>query len=121
MNTEALLNTNEPDGAAGDFIKTLEQSGFFRQIGDLEGNLSRIASDLSSIGERATERVEEVETLAAHVVAIEAVISVLLRTHPVDIADVQTEVTRRTEALSDSPGGSPTVQAVAADLVAAGA
>lgn len=113
------LNTDiKSDGGSADaFVKTLEQSNFFRQMGDLKDNLARVAGDLASIGERATERSEEVEGLAAHVMAIEAVLAVVLRDHPVDGEAVRAEVARRSEVLSGCPEGSPTVQAVARDII----
>lgn len=112
------LNSESISGSGADaFVKTLEQSSFFRQMGELKENLARVSSDLATIGDRATERSEEVETLAAHVMAIEAVLSVMLKDHPVDADAVRAEVVRRSEVLSGCPEGSPTVQAVARDIV----
>ena len=58
-----------------------------------------------------------VETIAAHVMAIEAVLAVMLKSMPLDPEAVKAEVISRSGALSGSPEGSPTVQAVARDII----
>ena len=105
--------TNESSAA---FIKTLEQSGFFDQIRNLESNLQNIAGDLGSIGEAATQRIEETESLAAHIIAIEAVLKVMLRTHEVDVEKVHEEVTKMTADSSGNTEGSQTVHQLIGEI-----
>ena len=105
--------TNESSAA---FIQTLEQSGFFDQIRNLESNLQNIAGDLGAIGEAATKRIEETESLAAHIIAIEAVLKVMLRTHNVDIEKVHDEVTKMTVGSSGNREGSPTVHQLIGEI-----
>lgn len=100
-----------------DFLKQLEGSGFFNQVEGLQTSLAKLSTDITAIGDQATQRLDEMESMAAHVMAIEAVLAVILKTHPVDADAVKAEVVRRTSAFSDDPNGSPTVQAVAADIV----
>ena len=101
----------------GDFVEQLQQTGFFEQVTSLQSTLSKLSDDIADIGGQANQRLDEMESIAAHVMAIEAVLSVMLKTHPVDMADVQAEVAHRTSAISGDDGGSPTVQAVAQDIV----
>ncbi|MCP5369039.1 MAG: hypothetical protein H6907_12745 [Hyphomicrobiales bacterium] len=82
----------------------------------LESNLKTIADDLRALGEQAGGRVREIENLATHVLAIEAVLAALLKRHPVDPGDVDAEVRRATAELSGDPDGSPQVRAVARGL-----
>lgn len=101
----------------GNFLKELEGSGFLDQVGTLQSVLSKLSEDISTIGDHATQRLDEVESIAAHVVAIEAVLAVMLKSHSIDPEELRSEVTARTRAFSDDPNGSPTVQAVAADII----
>jgi len=102
----------------GDFIEQLQRTGFFEQVGNLQTTLSKLSEDIAAIGDQANQRLDEMESIAAHVMAIEAVLAVLLKTHALDPDEVRAEVAKRTGDLSDYPDGSPTVQAVAADLAA---
>lgn len=99
-------------------IRELESSGFFQQIGDLEKNLKAIAGDLQSLGKTATQRLEETESLAAHVLAVEAILAVILKTLPVDADAVRREVSRNTKALTGGDKGSTTVQLVVDSILA---
>lgn len=101
------------------FLDHLERQGFFQQIKDLEGNLKLIANELSSFAKAASTRLEETESLAAHLLALQAIVTVLLRRVPLDDAEIANEVKARTAQLTGNPDGSPTVQSVAADLLAA--
>ncbi|MGY9003719.1 MAG: hypothetical protein ACKVIF_11095 [Rhodospirillales bacterium] len=98
------------------FIQTLETSGFFDQIRNLESNLQNIAGDLGAIGDAASKRIKETESLAAHIIAIEAVLKVVLRTHEVDVEHVHAEVTKMTAESSDNPEGSPTVHQLVGEI-----
>jgi regulator of replication initiation timing len=95
--------------ASSVLIQTLEQSGFFSQISNLESNLQNIAGDLSAIGDATSKRIEETESLAAHIIAIEAVLKVVLRAHEVDVEQVHAEVTKMTSEASGNSEGSSTV------------
>ena len=100
-----------------DLVKALEATGFFEQLGTVQSSLSQLAQDIAAIGDQATQRLDEMESIAAHVMAIEAVLAVMMKSHPVDGDAVRAEVTARTADLSGNPDGSPTVQAVAQDLL----
>jgi len=101
----------------GNFLKELEGSEFLDQVGTLQSALSKLSEDISAIGDHATQRLDEVESIAAHVMAIEAVLAVMLKSHSIDPEELRAEVTARTRVCSDDPNGSPTVQAVAADII----
>ncbi len=117
INFESGTNTGSENAIADNFIKTLEQSDFFNQMSDLKESLAGFAGELSTVGASVNQRAEEVETIAAHVMAIEAVLAVMLKSMPLDPEAVKAEVISRSGALSGSPEGSPTVQAVARDII----
>ncbi len=117
INFESDTNAGSENTIADNFIKTLEQSDFFNQMNDLKESLAGFAGELSTVGEGANSRAAEVETIAAHVMAIEAVLAVMLKSVPLDPDVVKAEVTSRSRALSGNPEGSPTVQAVARDII----
>ena len=102
--------------ASSVFIQTLEQSGFFTQISNLESNLQNIAGDLVAIGDAASKRIDETESLAAHIIAIKAVLKVVLRTHQVDVEQVHAEVTQMTSESSGNPEGSSTVHQLVGEI-----
>jgi len=99
------------------FLDLLESAGFFKQINDLEDSLTSIAGELQNFGESAVRRVNEVENLAAHVLAVEAVLATMLNTYPVDKDALLAEIKERTAVMTGHEDGSPTVQALALDLL----
>ena len=107
----------KPGDAHQVFLDFLEESGFFQQINTLEESLQTIAVELKTFGENANERRTESESLAAHVLACESIIAVMLKSYPVSAADLKAEIKDRTVAMSSNEDGSPTVHALAMDLL----
>jgi len=101
----------------GNFVQDLQNSGFFDQVKSLQGSLSHLSEDIASIGDQATQRLAEMDSITAHVMAIEAVLAVMLKQHPVDADEVKAVVKARTADMSGQPNGSPAVQAVAQDIL----
>lgn len=99
------------------FLKHLEDTGFFKQIKELEGNLTSISHELKNFGKAASQRMEETENLAAHILAVEAVLAVVLRKMDIDPEEVRAEVKDRTSAMSGNPDGSAAVHHIANDLI----
>ncbi len=99
------------------FLDLLEDSGFFRQINTLEESLKSIAGELKVFGENAEERGTESENLAVHVLACESILAVMLKTYPISAADLRAEIKDRTATLTGNEEGSPTVQAVAMEIM----
>ncbi len=115
-----MADRDADDSAAAHqhFLELLEQSGFFQQIQSLETNLKSVAGELQSFGGNVAQRMEETENLAAHVLAIESILAVMLKAYPILADDLRSEVKDRTAALSGNADGSPTVQALAAEILA---
>lgn len=105
------------DESASDVIRQLQTAGFFEQIRDLDSNIKRIVGDLQTLGTLATQRVRETENLAAHLLAVEAILAVILKTHPVDPEAVKTAIRDMTADLSGDPDGSQAVRTVVDSLL----
>jgi len=116
---KAVSDQEKP--AAGDthqvFLEMLENSGFFQQINALEESLKIIAGELKSFGENVNERAAESENLAAHVLACESILAVMLKATPIGEEELKAEIKDRTAALTGGDDGSPTVHALALDLL----
>ena len=98
-------------------IEQLSSTGFFDQIHDLDTNIKRIVGDLEVLGGLATQRVQETENLAAHLLAVEAILAVILKTHPVDPEAVQAAIREITDQASDDSKESKAVQSVVDSLL----
>ncbi len=112
------IESNDMSEATQAFLRQLEASGFFQQISELENNLREISGNLKDLGEKATRRLDETESLAAHVLAVEAVLTVMLRDNPIAAEAVKAVIKENTSDLSDGGEGSPAVQTIAADILA---
>ena len=110
--------TEAPPDVSRAFVEQLEEAGFFRQIQELEGTLGRVAGDLKVLGESTIRGLHETESLVAHVLALESMLTVLLKATPVDPEAVKAEIRDRTAAASGSESGSPAVLAAADAILA---
>lgn len=108
---------NDPADSHQVFLDLLESSGFFKQIHGLEESLKIIAEELKSFGETAAQRMDETENLSAHVLAMESILAVMLKTYPIGAEDLKAEIMDRTAVLSGKPEGSPTVHALAGNIL----
>lgn len=100
-----------------DFLGHLEKTGFFQQINEVEKNLKSIADDLKILGNATIQRMQETESLVAHVLAIESILTVMMRSSPVDAVAVADVVKKKTSEASGDADGSPKVRAVVEDLL----
>ena len=99
------------------FLEHLEETGFFQQINELENNLKSIADELKILGDATIQRMQETESLVAHVLAIESILTVMMRSNPVDGTAVEDVVKEKTSEASGDADGSPKVRAVVEELL----
>jgi hypothetical protein len=102
---------------SADFLKHLEEAGFFKQIAVLEANLKTIADDLKTLGQATIERTSETETLVAHVLAIEAILKAMIQAAPIDFEAVRDVIGQTTAAATGGTDGNPKVAAIAETIV----
>ena len=115
-------NTDEKPEAEAErgqqaFLDLLEDSGFFQQINSLEENLKVIGDEMKAFGDKTAIRMEETENMAADVLAIESILAVMLKAYPISADELDGEIKDRTAAFSGKPDGSPTVRALAQDIL----
>ncbi len=93
----------------------------FGQIREIEGSLKGIAEQLANFARSATDRAQETESFAAHILALQAIVAVLVRHANVPaesvVAEIRDEIKARTSSLSGSADGSPEVHAIAQALL----
>lgn len=99
------------------FLDLLQEAGFFQQINTLEESLKIIAGQLKVFSENVEARTAETESLAAHMLACESILAVLLKSHPIAADDLRAEIKDRTAAMSGHEDGSPTVHALAMEIL----
>lgn len=110
-------NGGGADSAAVTFLNDLQQSGFFEQVKGLQDSVGRVATDLKDLGERATERLEETESLATHILAIEAILTVMLKTVAIDKDQVSALIREETSKITGGDGTNSLVESVAENLI----
>ena len=108
---------DELAGASRAFLQHLEKAWFFSQIKDLEGNLQSIAGTLKALSDTTVERVQETENLVAHVLAIEAILTIMLKTNPIDSVALSALIKETTNPSSDNGKGNSKVLAIAEGIV----
>lgn len=75
--------------------------GLLQQLGTLQSSLDQVAKGMGALGQNAVRQGTDVENVAAHLLAVEAVLTVILRQIPVDIEDVRQEARRRSNRAAD--------------------
>lgn len=109
---------NADTDAVADMIDALGIDGFVRHMGELQNSLEKVADGIDVLGASAQQQGRDTENLAAHVLAIEAVLTVILRQIPVNIADVRKEAERRARHAGNAGSDTPNlVSSLAEDIV----
>lgn len=103
---------------AKQMMEDIGLSDFMIQVGSLQESLGRVAEGMKALGESSVKQVRDTENLAAHVLAIESVLTAILRHIPIDPAEVRAEAMRRTGNVDADPdGGTPVVVQLAEDIL----
>lgn len=102
---------------AEQLARQLGLDGFIQQMVQLQESLGKVAQGMGALGESAQRQSQDTENLAAHILAIESVLTVIMRQIPVDIAEVRAEATRRTENMAGAGDGKSVVVQLAEDIV----
>lgn len=84
-------------------MRDLGLDGFMEQMGHLQASLDKVGQGMESLGASVARQSTDTENLAAHVLALESLMAVILRQIPVDIAEVRREANRRANT-SRTPG-----------------
>ncbi len=102
-------------------MRDIGMDGFLEQMGQLQTSLDKIADGMEALGSSVVRQGKDTENLAAHILALEALMAVILRHIPVDIADVRNEANRRANMKGPPGAGNNSVVAkLAEDLIKRG-
>ncbi len=113
-----MSDGNNDSDAAAEMVDALGIDGFVRHMADLQTSLEKVAEGIEILGTSAQRQSRDTENLAAHILAMEAVLTVILRQIPVNVAEVRTEAERRARnAGSAETGNKNLVSSLAEDIV----
>lgn len=87
------------------------------QLESLQSSLNRVGEGMTALGDNAVRQSKDTENVAAHLLAVESVLTVVLRQIPVDIAEVRAEAKRRSGGSGDAAEVDPLVMRLAEDLI----
>lgn len=87
------------------------------QLEILQSSLNKVGEGMSALGDNAIRQSKDSENIAAHLLAVEAVLTVVLRQIPVDINEVRQEAERRAHGGEEGGTVDPLVMKLAEDLI----
>ena len=87
------------------------------QLKNLEGNPQNIAGALKRFNDTTVERIQETRNLVVHVLAIEAIFTVMPRMSPVNFEAVSALIKGITTTSSNNGKGNPKVEAIAEGIL----
>ena len=91
---------------------------FFDQIKEIDGNIKQLRDDMKRIGSSAEAHFDQLDDIAAQIIAMEAILSVMLKANGVDKADVMAWIKENTESAGNGSDGSEKVHIVVDQLLA---
>ncbi|MEX0694182.1 MAG: hypothetical protein WD075_07060 [Rhodospirillales bacterium] len=95
-------NNNRPDPDSGArMIEALGMEGFVEHMDTLQTSLQKVADGMELLSGSAVRQGQDTDNLAAHILAVESLLTVMLRQMPVDIAEVRREALRRSESAGE--------------------
>lgn len=90
---------------------------FFDQIKDIDGSIKQLKTDLVGIGKSAEAHFDHLDDIAAHIIAIEAIVVALIRSNGIDAAHVRKWVKESTAESSGNPEGSEKARIIMDELL----
>ena len=103
--------------AAEAFVRQLEQTGVFADLKTVESRLAELTAGLAEVGDAAASRARDADNLAAHVLALEALVAVLLRHVPLDGREIDEQIARQAGAVAEDAESLALVRAIARQIV----
>ena len=79
---------------------------FFDQIKDIDGNIKDLRDHLKNIGVAVDDHFDQLDDIAAHIIALEALMVQLVRKLDVDTDAAKVWIRENTEASTGKDGGS---------------
>ena len=89
---------------------------FFDQIKEIDGNLKDLRDQLKSIGQGVDIQFDQLDDIAAHIIALEAVILQVMKTIDVDVDAAKQWIVDNTKESTGDEEGSQKAQMVLNDF-----
>lgn len=93
---------------------------FFDQIKDLDGNIKQLRADLKNIAGAADAHFDQLDDIAAHIIALEAILVSVMKQVKVDPEEVISWVKEMTDEGGDRPDGSTKARTIVEQLIETG-
>jgi hypothetical protein len=93
---------------------------FFDEIKTVEISVKQLKTDLNSIKDGVDGQFDQLDDIAAHIIAIEAVLVEVLKTASVDADAIKKWIVKETTLSTDNDGGSTKTQTIVDGLLAGG-
>lgn len=90
---------------------------FFDQIKDIDGSIKQLKTDMVGIGKSAEAHYDHLDDIAAHIIALEAIVVALIRSNGIDADDVRNWVKHTTAECSGNPDGSEKARVIMNELL----
>ena len=92
---------------------------FFDQIKEIDSSLKGLRDNLKNIGGAVDEQLDQLDDIAAHVIAMEAVMIQMMKKAPIDLEEAKAWIVKNTETSTGKVGGSTKARTIVEQLVAA--
>ena len=71
---------------------------FFDQIKEIDGNIKNVRDDIKKVGVAVDDHFDQLDDIAAHIIALEAIMIQVMKTVDVDVDAVKAWIVEATEA-----------------------
>lgn len=119
MSDDDQKDNNTLDAETGArMIEALGMESFVEHMGTLQTSLEKVAEGMDLLSGSAVRQGQDTDNLAAHIIAVETLLTVVLRQIPIDIAEVRKEALRRSESAGEDRGqGNSMVADICEDIL----
>ena len=93
---------------------------FFDQIKDLDASLKQLRDEMKNIAAAAEAHFDQLDDIAAHIIAIEAIMASVMKQVKVDKEEVRTWIKEMTNEGGDRPEGSSKARTIADQMIETG-
>ena len=90
---------------------------FFDQIKEVEQSIKQLQKDLIAIGEGVDGHYDQLDDIAAHVIALEAIMIEVMKKTEIDVDAVKAWIVAATEGSTGQKGGSTKAQIIVENLI----
>jgi hypothetical protein len=91
---------------------------FFDQIKEIDSSLKGLRDNLKNIGGAVDTQLDQLDDIAAHIIALEAIMVQMLKKAPVDVEAAKAWVLAATETSTGKIGGSTKARTIVEQLCA---